>query len=69
MTLHDQIRHDLSRLVEVLDVLDAAVQADAGELPVAQLCRLMVDLEGAVEDFAHYAELLTGQQRKRARPG
>jgi hypothetical protein len=60
VTLHDQLRHTLARLVEVASVLDSAVEADAGQLPPLLLARLLLDLDRASGELQRHAEGLTG---------
>jgi hypothetical protein len=64
MTLQDQLRHHLGRLTETLAALDAAVEADGGELPPLVLARLLVDVDKAVCELGKHAEALTTLQRK-----
>ena len=64
MTLHEQLRHHLARLVDTLGALDSCVEADGGELPPIQLARLLVDLDRASGELQRHAEALAGLQRR-----
>jgi hypothetical protein len=66
MTLQDALRQRLSQLVSVAATLDAGVVGlDAGELPVVQLARLLLTVDGACCDLHQYAEDLHRLQGKR----
>jgi hypothetical protein len=64
MTLHDQLRHHLGLLTETLAALDAAVEADGGELPVLLLARLLLAVDAASCELGKHAEALATLQRK-----